>query len=150
MDLKQWRSVCLSVVVLFCGCATSVSTPIAVEYWHTGDDGLSKHLQVAVETAFRQSADFRLIPVDTSGRRLVVWNMSNVEWEPVGERIKATCTVKFSSLDANTSRNPDLQQRLALAKEISTRRVSCWDGEMAKCAAQVLDAAKLAARKVQH
>jgi len=89
------RSVCLTVAVLFCGCATSVSTPIAVEYWHTGDDGLSQHLQVAVETAFRQSADFRLTHVDTSGRRLVVRNMSNLEWEPIGERIKATCTVKF-------------------------------------------------------
>src|SRR5689334_11396541 len=146
MDLKQWRSVCLSVAVLFRGCATRVSTPIAVEYWHTGDDRLSQHLQVAEETAFRQSADFRLTPVDTSGRRLVVQNMANVEWEPVGERIKATCTVKFSSLDATSSRNPDPQQRLTLAKEISIRRVCCWDSEMAKCATQILDEAKLAAR----
>ncbi len=150
MELMQWRPVCLGVVVFLCGCANSVSPPMAVEYWHTGDDALSQKVQVAVETAFRQSADFRLTPVDTVGRRLVVWTMRNVEWEPVGERAKATCTVQFSSLDENTSRNPNLQQRLALARKISIRRVSCWDSEMARCAAQILDEAKVAARKVQH
>jgi hypothetical protein len=138
------------VAVFFCGCARTVSTPIAVEYWHTGDDGLSQKLQLAVETAFRQSADFRLTPVDTGGRRLVVWNMRNVEGELVGERTKATCTVKFSSLDDNTSRNPNLEQRFALAREISIRRVSCWDSEMANCAAQIVREAKIAAREVQQ
>jgi hypothetical protein len=150
MELKQWCSVGLGVAVFSCSCATSVSTPIAVEYWHTGDDGLSQQFQVAVEAAFRRSAEFRLTTVDTRGRRLVVWNIRNVEWEQVGERNKATCTVKFSSLDDNTSRNSNLQQRLTLAKEISVRRVSCWDSEMANCAAQVLSEARLASRKVQQ
>jgi hypothetical protein len=149
MNLIQWRSVCLGVVVFLCGCAKSVTTPIPVEYWQTGDGALSQKLQVAVETAFRQSADFRLTPVDTVGRRLVVWTR-NVQWEPLGERTKATYTVQFSSLDDNTSKNPNLQQRFAEARKISIRRVSCWDTEMAKCVAQILDEAKLAARKVQH
>jgi hypothetical protein len=119
MDLKRWRPVYLSLVVLFCSCATNVSTPIAVEFWHTGDDALSQKLTVAVEAAFRESADFRLTPIDTGGRRLVVWSMSNVEWEIVGDRTKATHTVRFSSLDDNASRNPDLQQRLVLAPRIA-------------------------------
>jgi len=148
MELKPWRPVCLILVVFFCGCATDVSTPIAVEFWHTGDDALSQKLTVAVETAFRQSADFRLTPIDTGGRRLVVWTMSNVEWEPVGERSKATCTVRFSSLDDNASRNPNLEQRVALAREIRTRRVSCWDSELSKCASQIVNESKIAARNL--
>jgi hypothetical protein len=84
--------------------------PIPVEFWHVGDDGLSQRLIVAVETAFRQSSDFRLTPIG-AGRRLVVTIMRNVEWEPVGKKINATYTVRFSSLDDNTSANPDLQAR---------------------------------------
>jgi hypothetical protein len=148
MELNGWRPLCLCLVVLFSGCATDVSTPIAVEFWPTGDDALSQKLTVAVETAFRQSADFRLTPIDTGGRRLVVWSMRNVEWEPVGERTKATCSVKFSSLDDNASRKSNLEQRLALAKEISTRRISCWDSELSKCAAQIVNESKIAARKL--
>lgn len=122
MDPKRWRPVCFSLVVFFCGCATNVSTPIAVEFWHMGDDALSQRLTVAVETAFRRSADFRLAPIDTGGRRLVVWTMNIVEWEIVGDRTKAMYTVRYSSLDDGTPRNPDLQQRLALAREISNAK----------------------------
>jgi hypothetical protein len=138
------------LVVFFCGCRTNVSTPIAVEFWYTGDDGLSQKLTVAVETAFRQSADFRLTSIDTGGRRLVVWSMRNVESEPVGERIKATCSVRFASLEDNASRNPSLQRRLELSREISTRRVSCWESELSNCAAQIVNDAKIAARKMPN
>jgi hypothetical protein len=137
------------LVVLVCGCRTNVSPPVAVEYWHTGDDSLSQKLQVAVESAFRESTDFRLTPTDIVGRRLIVWTMRNVEGELVGDRTKATYTVRFSSLDDNASRNPDLQQRLSLAMEISTQRGSCWESEMSRCAAQILSATGTAARKVQ-
>lgn len=147
MQLKRWRPVSLSLIVFFWGCARNVSAPIGVEYWHTGDDGLSQKLAVAVEAAFRQSPDFRLTAIDTGSRRLVVQNMSNVEWEPVGDRTKATCTVRFSSLDDMASRNPNIQQRVTLAREISIRRVSCWDDEISRCAAQILNEAAIAARK---
>lgn len=119
--------------------------PIPVEFWHVGDDGLSQKLIVAVETAFRQSSDFRLVPIG-AGRRLVVTIMRNVQWEPVGEKIKATYTVRFSSLDGNASANPDLQERSALAKEIRTRKGSCWDSDLPKCAAQIVDEARIATR----
>lgn len=140
------------LILFFGGCTADTSTqkPIVVELWYTGDDSLSQKLTVAVETAFRQSGDFRLAPIDTGGRKLVVWSMKNVEWEPVGERIKATCSVRFSSLDDNASRNPSLQRRVELAREISTRRVSCWENELSKCAAQILNDAKIAARKMPH
>jgi hypothetical protein len=148
MDLKRWCPICLSLFVFFCGCATNVSTPIAVEFWYTGDDGLSQKLTVAVETAFRQSADFRLTPIDAGGRRLVVWTMRNVEGEIVGDRTKATYTVRFLSLDDDASKHPDLQHRLALAREISTQRGYCWESEMTRCAAQIVSDAKIAARKM--
>jgi hypothetical protein len=136
------------LVILPGGCGSDVSTPVQVEFWYTDDDALSQKLTVAVETAFRQSADFRLTPIDKGGRKLVVWSMRNVEWEPVGERIKAICSVRFSSLDDNASRNSSLQRRLELAREIGTLRVSCWENDLSKCAAQIVNDAKIAARKM--
>lgn len=140
------------LVVFFGGCTADTSTqkPIVVEFWYAGDDSLSQKLTVAVETAFRQSGDFRLTPIYAGGRKLVVWSMKNVEWEPVGERIRATCRVRFASLDDNASRNPSLRRRVELAREISTRRVSCWENELSQCAAQILNDAKIAARRMPH
>jgi hypothetical protein len=138
--------VCLTLVALFGGYAADVTTPIPVELWQVGDDALSQKLAVAVETAFRRSPDFRLTSIGT-GRRLVVDIMSNVKTEIVGKRKEATYTVRFSSLDDDTSKNPDLEQRLSLAKEISTQRGSCWASELPKCAAQIVSDAKTATRE---
>ncbi len=121
---------------------------MTVEFWHGGDHALSQKLIVAVEAAFRQSPDFRLTPVG-AGRRLVVAT-SDVESDKVGDRMKVTYVVAFSSLDENTSANPDLQKRLALAKEITTQTGSCWDSELPKCAAQVVSEARIAARNLPH
>lgn len=129
------------------GAQSKEAPAIPVEFWHVGDDGLSQRLIVAVESAFKQSSDFRLVPIG-AGRRLVVTIMRNVEWEPVGEKIKATYTVRCSSLDDNTSANPDLQKRSALEKEISTRKGSCWDSDLPKCAAQIVNEARIAARNL--
>jgi hypothetical protein len=121
-------------------------TPIPIELWHGGDGSLNQKLGVAVEKAFRRSPDFRLTAVG-EGRRLMVM-MRNLEWEIVSKRTKVTYTVQFSSLNDNASANPDLQQRVALAKEISMQTGSCWAGTLAKCAAQIVNEAKLAARKM--
>src|SRR5215471_15035 len=119
MQAIRWSPICLGLVVLLGGCASHVATPIPVEFWHGGDHALSQKVVVAVEASFRQSPDFRLTPVGT-GRRLLV-TTSNVESEKVGDRLQVTYVVAFASLDDRTSANPDLQERLALAKEISTR-----------------------------
>ena len=123
-------------------------TSIPVEFWHGGDHALSQKLIVAVEASFRQSPDFRLTPVGT-GRRLVV-STSHVESDMVGDRMNVTYVVAFSSLDDKTSANPDLQKRLARANEISTRRGSCWDSELPKCAAQMVNEARIASRNLPH
>lgn len=150
----QVSSVRLSVlsIAAFIGVTLSAwcadrATPIPVEFWHVGDDALSQKLAVAVETAFRRSPDFRLTAIG-KGRTLVVWITSNVESEMVGKRRKATYTVRFSSLDDGTSKNPDLEQRIALAREISMQRGSCWASELPRCAAQIVSDAKIAARKM--
>jgi hypothetical protein len=148
MQAIRWNSVCFVLVVLLGGCAANVATPITVEFWHGGDHAVSQKLIVAVEAAFRQSPDFRLTPVGT-GRRLVV-STSNVESDMVGDRMNVTYVVVFSSLDENTSANPDLQKRLALAKEINTRRGSCWDSELPKYAAQIVHYARIASRNLPH
>jgi hypothetical protein len=74
--------------------------------------------------------------------------LKNLEWEVVGKRTRVAYTVRFSSLDDNASANPDLQQRVALAKEISVQAGSCWAGTLSKCAAQIVSDAKIAARKM--
>jgi hypothetical protein len=68
----------------------------------------------------------------------------------VGDRMKVTYVVAFASFDENTSANPDLQERLALAKAISTRRGSCWDRELPKCVAQIVNEARIAGRNLPH
>jgi hypothetical protein len=112
-----------------------------------GDDALSQKLAVAVDTALRRSTDFRLTGIGT-GRTLVVWITSNVKTEMVGERLRAAYTVQFSWLDENTSKNPDLDKRVALAKVISTQKEVCWANALPRCATQIVNDAKTAARKM--
>jgi hypothetical protein len=133
-------------VTLSAWCADR-SAPIPVEFWRVGDDALSQELAVAVETAFRRSPDFRLTALGT-GRTLVVWIMSNVKTEMVGKRKKATYTVRFSWMDDSTSKIPDLDKRVALAKEIGTETSFCWASALPQCVAQIVSNAKIAARKM--
>jgi hypothetical protein len=119
---------------------------VPIEFWHWGDGSLSQKLGVAVEKAFRRSPDFRLAAIG-KGSRLVVM-LRDLEWEMVGKRTRVTYTVRFSSLDDDASANPDLQQRVALAKAISILKGSCWASELAKCATQIVSDAKTAARKM--
>jgi hypothetical protein len=112
-----------------------------------GDDALSQKLARAVETAIKRSPEFRLTATGT-GPTLVVWIMNNAKSELVGKRTKATYTAQFSSLDDNASRNLDLDQRVALAREISTQKESFWATELPKCAAQIVSDARIAARKM--
>ncbi len=150
----QVRSLRLSVLSIAALIGSTLSTwcadrtaPIPVEFWHVGDDALSQKLAVAAERAFRRSPSFRLT-TPGKGRTLVVTIMRNAEWETVGKRTKATYTVQFSSLDDNSAKNPDAEQRIALAREISMQKGSCWTTELPRCAAQIVRDAKIAARKM--
>lgn len=151
MQVSVVRLCVLSIAAFTCATlpawCTDPITPVPVEFWHVGDDALSQKLAVAVETAFKRSPDFRLA-VRGTGRTLVVWIVGNVRAEMVGERQKVTYTVRFASLDDKASKNPDMDQRVALAREISMRTRSCWASELQKCSAQVMSDAKNAAQKM--
>jgi len=122
----------VSLVVTVCAAGADVAKPISVEFWHVGDDGLSQKLADRVESAFK-SRDFIL----GSGRKpgtLVVTIPANVRWNKVGKRAQVIYTVEFSSVDN---------------QKIGTNTGSCWDDKLAKCATQIVEDAKIAARKLQ-
>lgn len=125
-------SIAASVGMPLCASGADVTTPILVEFRQVGDDALSQKLAAAIKAEFQRSPDFRL----TGGgeaRTLVVTISRNVEWEKIGKRIRATYTVRFSSVDGT---------------EIATEKGSCWESALPRCAAQIVVEAKVAARKV--
>ena len=138
----QMNSLGLSVVVatsLVVACAMEVTpakpkpTPTLVEVWCGGDDGLTIRLRDTLESAFKSSPDFHL----SSGKKpgtLVVTIPSNVGWKQVSWRTRVLYTAKFAS--------PDNQN-------LGGSKGSCWDDTLAKCAAQIVRDAKVAARQVR-
>jgi hypothetical protein len=99
----------------------------------SGDDGLTQKLTKATKDAFRFSPDFTRSYGMKPGT-LVVYIPTNVDWKDIGKRTKVFYTVEFKSTDDRI---------------ISTIKGSCWDGEYAECANQILRGARLAARKLQ-
>jgi uncharacterized protein (DUF1697 family) len=120
----------VAVVALARGGAST--KPIPVEFWHTGDDGLSQKLAYQVERAFERSTDFTLRD-ERRPETLVVRIPTNVDWNKVGKRTQVLYTVEFSSADNQT---------------IGVRKGSCWEDQLAKCTAQILRDAKIAAHKL--
>jgi hypothetical protein len=109
--------------------------PTLVEFWHVGDDALSEKLADRIEAAFNRSPDFTL----SSGRKsgtLVVRIPTNVVWKrQISKRGRALYTVEFSSTDG---------------RNLGVRTGSCWDDALEKCAAQIINYAKIAARKIHQ
>ena len=122
--------VCLAFATSTIGVASA--KPIPVELWRVGDDGLTLRLGDALESAFKSSPDFTL----SSGKKpgtLVVTIPTNVDWKQIGGRTQVLYTVEFSSAEN---------------QNVGASRGSCWDDEMAKCAAQIVSDAKTAAGKI--
>jgi hypothetical protein len=116
----QWKQVRLSRHLLRCGPG--------------GDDGLTQGLKVAIEDSFKSSPDFTL----SSGKKpgtFVVTIPTHVRWKQVGRRTKVFYTVEFASAEN---------------QNIGTRTGSCWDDTLAKCAAQIVKDAKIAARGIHR
>ena len=103
-----------------------------VEFWHTGDDGLSQKLADQVERAFERSSDFSLSTGRPSGT-LIVRIPTNVDWKQVGNRTRVLYHVEFASADN---------------KIVSKRKGECWDDNVRECADQILKAARTVARRV--
>ena len=103
-----------------------------VEFWHTGDDGLSQRLADQVERGFERSSDFTLSTGRQSGT-LIVRIPTNVDWKQVGKRTRVLYLVEFASAD----------------NEIASKtKGACWDDNLSECADKILKAAKAAAHKV--
>lgn len=122
----------LVIAVATCAADSDSAKPALVEFWHVGDDGLSQKLADRVENAFKTSPDFILSSERKPGS-LIVTIPTNVEWKRVGKRTQVLYRVEFASADN---------------KIISNTTGSCWDDKLAKCAAQIVKAATIAARKV--
>ena len=103
-----------------------------VEFWHTGDDGLSQKFADRVERAFERSPEFSLSKGQQTGA-MIVRIPTNVDWKQVGKRTRVLYQVEFASADNQI---------------ISKMKGACWDDNLSECADQILKAAKTAAHKV--
>ena len=99
-----------------------------VEVWGGGDDALTVRLRDALKEAFGSSADFHLSSGERPGT-LVITLPSNVGWKLVGGRTQVLYTADFASEGQN----------------LGGSKGSCWDDALAKCAAQIVKDAKIAA-----
>jgi hypothetical protein len=65
---------------------------------------------------------------------LVVTIPTNVEWKLVGKRTQVFYNIEFATADNKT---------------ISKSSGSCWENAFAKCATQIVEDAKVAARRIE-
>jgi hypothetical protein len=106
--------------------------PTPVEVWTGGDDGLTQRLRDEVENKFKSSFDFVL----SSGKKpgtLIVTIPTHVAWTQQGTRTHVRYKVEFSSSDD-----------IGIGKSSG----SCWDDNLAECAARIYGGAQRAARKL--
>ena len=81
------------------------------------------------------SSAHRIFALSSGGKAgtLVVTIPTNVDWRQVGKRTQVLYTVEFSSTEG---------------RNLGVRKGSCWEDELEKCAAQIVQDAKKAARKM--
>jgi len=103
-----------------------------VEVWTGGDDSLTQHLRYEVESRFKSSSDF----VPSRGKKpgtLIVTIPTHVAWTKDGTRTQVRYKVEFSSSEG-----------VGIGKSSG----SCWDDNVAACAAQIYRGAQRAAHKL--
>jgi hypothetical protein len=137
--LRAVQAACL--VLALCQMGVASTKPTLVEVWNVGDDVYTRSLRDALERAFRLSPDFTLSYGKKPGT-LVVLIPTNVDWRKIGTRTKVLYAVEFRSIDEQSPADP------YGARKINAIRGSCWDDELAKCAAHIVRDAKIAARKI--
>lgn len=105
--------------------------PTPVQIWHVGDDVLSQRLFDHVEKAFKAAQGFALNS-DRQVGTLVVTIPTNVDWTQDGKRTRVIYRVEFSTSDG---------------LKLGSRRGSCWDDQLEKCAAQIVSGAQAALKR---
>lgn len=115
-------ALCVSSTIGFLSVTASAATPVPVEVWRGGDDGLTSSLADAVEKAFNSSSDFALSTGKKRGT-IVVTIPTNVDWTKTFGRVKVIYRVTFDSADG---------------KRLGARSGSCWESALQKCARQIV------------
>jgi hypothetical protein len=121
-----------AVVIGNCALYAAPSKPTPVEVWTGGDDGLTQRLRDGIENKFKSSSDFVL----SSGKKpgsLIVTIPTHVTWTQKGSRTYLRYKVEFSSSN-------DI--------EIGKSSGSCWDDNLARCAAQIYGGAQRSVHKL--
>jgi len=120
------------VVIGNCALYAAPAKPTPVEVWTGGDDGLTQRLREEIENKFKSSSDFVL----SSGKKpgsLIVTIPTHIAWTQKGARTYVRYKVEFlSSDDARSGKSSG----------------SCWDDNLADCAAQIYRVAQRAAHKL--
>jgi hypothetical protein len=106
--------------------------PTPVEVWTGGDDGFTLQLRSEIEYKFESSSDFVLSTGKKPGT-LIVTIPTHVAWTTKGTRTQLRYGVLFSSSDGNG---------------IGKSSGSCWEDDLADCAAQIYRGAQKAAKKL--
>ena len=112
---------------------TASAKPTLIEFWHVGDDGLSQRLAERVESELERSPNFAI----GSGKKpgtLVVTIPANVEWKLVGKRTQVFYNIEFATANNEI---------------ISKSSGSCWEDAFEKCASQIVEDARIAARRIE-
>jgi len=128
--LRAVLAACL--VMAACEMDAASTKPTFVEVWVGGDDAYTLNLRDAVEGAFRSSPDFTL-SIGKVPSELVVLIPTNVDWKKIHLRITVFYTVEFKTPDG---------------RKLGSSTGSCREHALAKCAAQIVKEARIAARKI--
>jgi hypothetical protein len=121
-----------AVIIGSCALYAATAKPTPVEVWTGGDDGLTQRLRDKIENKFKSSPAFVLSTGKKPGS-LIVTIPTHVAWTQKGARIHVRYKVEFSS-----------SSDIAIGKGSG----SCWDDNLADCAAQIYDGAEGAAHKL--
>jgi len=107
--------------------------PTRIEVWTGGDDGFTQRLRHEIEDKFKSSCDFALSSGKKAGT-LIVTVPTHVSWTTQGTRTHLQYEVEFSSRD---------DERFGKSSG------SCWEDNLAECAAQIYDGAQRAVGKLR-
>lgn len=123
-----------ATIITACVGAPSLATPVPVEVWRGGDDGLTSRFADALEDAFRGSSAF-VLSVGKKPGTLTVTIPSNVGWKQIGSRTEVHYLVTFTGTSSQV---------------LGASKGACWEDQLSKCAGHVLKDAEVVRRKMKR
>jgi hypothetical protein len=133
--MAGWRKDCASVLVLpFLGAAVSGAAPYPVQVWKQSDDGLTNKLADSIETAIKRSSHLSLSSAKAPGTLYLI--VSQALWQEKGSHTRVTYFVNYG----RSSNDPE---------PITRAHGSCWDFQLDRCAAEIVETAEAIAPEVK-